>query len=62
MGIESIDDVISKYVENESDYADPNICNKQHKIGKNFIPEHDLTVFWFVCEPRLFFDVQKGNR
>lgn len=55
-------EIIKKYVENESTYADPIICWHQHKIGKNYMDDDDLTVFWFVEEPRLFFDIQKGNK
>ncbi len=54
--------IIKKYVENEFNYADPNICKNEHEIGKNYIPEENITLFWINLDKRYFFDVQKGNQ
>ena len=60
---ENIQAIIEKYVENKNNYADPKICKNERTIGKAYIPEDNLTLFWVVhTGQKCFFDAQKGRQ
>lgn len=46
--------IIEKYVQNESNYPKPNICQKEHLVGKNYMSDENVTVFWIIIDKRYF--------
>lgn len=54
--------IIKKYCTTPENYADPIICKKEHFIGKAYIPEDDVTLYWIdLLDKNYFFDCQNGK-
>ncbi len=62
-GLTNVKKIIKKYDANLNDYADPIMCKKDHLIGKVFIPEDNVTLFWIdLLDKKYYFDVLSGKQ
>lgn len=61
--LEKCKSIIKKYTLNPQVYADPIMCKQEHLIGKVYIPEDDVTLFWVeLLNVPYFLDVQTGKQ